>query len=61
MNQKTTDADTKWESRVKEFESRMRAAEERVKREKQGAKERVNELEKQIKYTACDFSSATLC
>ena len=49
MNQKTTVADNKWEARVKEYESRLRAAEERVKRERQGAKERVNELETTIK------------
>jgi Micro-tubular organiser Mto1 C-term Mto2-binding region len=55
MNQKTTEVDTKWESRVKEFESRMKAAEEKVKRERQGAKERVNELEKQVKYAASIF------
>ncbi|KAI0052262.1 hypothetical protein FA95DRAFT_1533022 [Auriscalpium vulgare] len=49
MNQKTTAADTKWEARVKEYESRLRAAEEKVKREKQGYKERVLELETQLK------------
>lgn len=50
MNQKTTVADSKWEARVKEYESRIKAAEERVKRERQGAKERVAELETNIKY-----------
>ena len=49
MNQKTTAADSKWEARVKEYESRLRAAEEKVKRERQGYKERVVELETQIK------------
>ncbi|KAI9464786.1 hypothetical protein F5148DRAFT_1209689 [Russula earlei] len=49
MNQKTTAADSKWEARVKEYETRLRAAEERVKRERQGYKERVLELENQIK------------
>ena len=50
MNQKTTVADSKWEARVKEYETRLRAAEEKVKREKQGYKERVVELENQLKY-----------
>jgi multidrug resistance efflux pump len=49
MNQKTTAADSKWEARVKEYEARLRAAEEKVKRERQGYKERVVELETQIK------------
>ncbi|KAH9994662.1 hypothetical protein BJV77DRAFT_994017 [Russula vinacea] len=49
MNQKTTAADNKWEARVKEYETRLRAAEEKVKRERQGYKERVLELENQIK------------
>jgi hypothetical protein len=50
MNLKTTAADSKWEARVKEYESRLRTAEEKVKRERQGYKERVVELETQIKY-----------
>jgi len=45
MNEKTSTADNKWEARVKEYETRLRAAEERVKRERQGGKERINELE----------------
>uniref|UniRef100_A0A0W0F3I1 Mto1-like Mto2p-binding domain-containing protein n=1 Tax=Moniliophthora roreri TaxID=221103 RepID=A0A0W0F3I1_MONRR len=49
MNQKSTAADAKWEARVKEYETRLKAAEERVKRERQGGKERVAELETQIK------------
>jgi chromosome segregation ATPase len=52
MNQKTTAADSKWEARVKEYETRLRAAEEKVKRERQGYKERVLELENQIKYAS---------
>ena len=35
----------KWAARIKELELRCKAAEERVKRERQGAKERVTELE----------------
>ncbi|GAA5885923.1 hypothetical protein JCM3774_003777, partial [Rhodotorula dairenensis] len=38
-------AEAKWEARVRELEQRVRAAEEKVKRERQGAKERVAELE----------------
>ncbi len=52
MNQKTTVADGKWEARVKEYENRLRAAEEKVKRERQGYKERVLELENQIRYVS---------
>lgn len=49
MSQKTASADNKWEARVKEYESRLKAAEERVKRERQGSKERVAELENNLK------------
>ncbi|KAG8219163.1 hypothetical protein J3R82DRAFT_4931 [Butyriboletus roseoflavus] len=49
LNQKTSTADTKWEARVKEYETRLRVAEEKYKRERQGSKERVLELETQIK------------
>lgn len=49
MNQKTSTADAKWEARVKEYEARLKAAEEKYKRERQGNKERVLELENQIK------------
>ncbi|KAH9003339.1 hypothetical protein EDB86DRAFT_2826505 [Lactarius hatsudake] len=52
MNQKTTVADGKWEARVKEYENRLRAAEEKVKRERQGYKERVLELENQIRHAS---------
>ncbi|KAG8833328.1 hypothetical protein FRC17_010860 [Serendipita sp. 399] len=48
MNEKTVSADTKWEARVREYEARLKAAEERVKRERQGGKERINELEANI-------------
>ncbi len=58
MNQKTSAADSKWEARVKEYETRLRAAEEKVKREKQGFKERVVELETQIKYV---FLASSRC
>ena len=50
MNQKNASADNKWEVRVKEYESRLKAAEERVKRERQGSKERVAELENNLKF-----------
>ncbi|KAL0569917.1 hypothetical protein V5O48_012048 [Marasmius crinis-equi] len=49
MNQKSVVADSKWEARVKEYETRLKAAEERVKRERQGGKERVAELENNVK------------
>ncbi|KAF8352161.1 hypothetical protein F5887DRAFT_1057800 [Amanita rubescens] len=49
MNQRTTTADTKWEVRVKEYEARLKAAEERVKIERQGSKDRIAEMEKNIK------------
>ena len=50
MNEKTSAVDNKWEARVKEYESRLRVAEERVKRERQGGKERINELEAHVAY-----------
>ena len=56
VNQKTAAADTKWEARVKEYETRLKAAEEKVKREKQGGKERAQELDNQLKYVSVDPS-----
>jgi predicted nucleic acid-binding Zn-ribbon protein len=50
LNQKSMLTDGKWEARVKEYEARLKAAEERVKRERQGAKERVLELENSLKW-----------
>ncbi|KAJ3509684.1 hypothetical protein NLJ89_g5089 [Agrocybe chaxingu] len=49
LSQKNSSADSKWEARVKEYEARLKAAEERVKRERQGSKERVVELENNLK------------
>ncbi|KAJ8519236.1 hypothetical protein ONZ45_g3793 [Pleurotus djamor] len=49
MNQKNASADTKWEARVKEYEARLKAAEEKYKRERQGGKERISELETNMK------------
>ncbi|KAG1807556.1 hypothetical protein EV424DRAFT_1427466 [Suillus variegatus] len=49
INQKTTTADQKWEARVKEYETRLKAGEEKYKRERQGTKERVLELENQLR------------
>ena len=49
INQKNAMADSKWEARVKEYEARLKAAEERVKRERQGSKERVAELENNLR------------
>ncbi|KAG2348231.1 hypothetical protein BDR05DRAFT_506813 [Suillus weaverae] len=44
-----TTADQKWEARVKEYETRLKAGEEKYKRERQGAKERVLEFENQMR------------
>ena len=55
MSQKTMSADSKWEARVKEYEARLKAAEERVKRERQGSKERVAELENNLKCVVVPF------
>ena len=38
-----------FEDDVKEYEARLKAAEERVKRERQGSKERIAELENNLK------------
>ncbi|KAG5645975.1 hypothetical protein DXG03_004767 [Asterophora parasitica] len=58
MNQKSAAADAKWEARVKEYEARLKAAEERVKRERQGSKERVAELESNLKSIQRQFEVA---
>jgi len=58
MNQKSATADAKWEARVKEYEARLKAAEERVKRERQGSKERVAELENNLKGIQRQFDLA---
>lgn len=42
-------AETKWEARVKEYETRLRAAGEKIKAEKQGGKERALQLEAQVR------------
>ena len=62
MNQKNIAADGRWEARVKEYEARLKAAEERVKRERQGSKERVLELENNLKwaFSCCDLASTLL-
>ncbi|KAF8066862.1 hypothetical protein FPV67DRAFT_1417467 [Lyophyllum atratum] len=57
-NQKSALADAKWEARVKEYEARLKAAEERVKRERQGGKERVAELENNLKSIQRQFELA---
>jgi len=46
MNQKNMNTDNKWEACVKEYKLQLKAAEEWVKREQQGSKERVAKLEK---------------
>ena len=50
IKQKASIAEGKWEARVKEYEARIRASEERTKRERQGGKERAAELENQVKF-----------
>ena len=62
MNQKNIAADGRWEARVKEYEARLKAAEERVKRERQGSKERVLELENNLKwaFSCCGLASTLL-
>ncbi|EST05588.1 hypothetical protein PSEUBRA_005278 [Kalmanozyma brasiliensis GHG001] len=49
----------KWAARIKELELRCKAAEERVKRERQGAKERVAELEEIRRKLEKDLEAAT--
>lgn len=49
MNQKVTASDDKWEARVKEYEARQKVMQEQVKRERQGGKERISELEGTVK------------
>lgn len=44
------EAEKKWEARVKEYQARIREAEEKLKRERQGGKERIGELESNSKY-----------
>jgi chromosome segregation ATPase len=50
LAEKYLTAEQKWEARVKEYESRMKAGDERIRRERQGAKERLNELETHVKW-----------
>ncbi|SNX84315.1 related to Myosin heavy chain [Melanopsichium pennsylvanicum] len=49
----------KWAARIKELELRCKAAEERVKRERQGAKERVAELEEIRRKLEKELDAAT--
>jgi TolA-binding protein len=49
MQQRTGQAENKWEARVREYENRLRIAGEKIKTEKQGGKERAMQLEGQIK------------
>lgn len=45
---KMSTAESRWDVRVKEYESRLKAAEEKVKAEKQGGKERAAQLDMQV-------------
>jgi len=49
VNQRTASVDQKWEARMKEYEMRLKAGEEKYKCERQGVKERVLELENQLR------------
>jgi hypothetical protein len=48
QNDRTGAAELKWEARIKEYERLLKEANEKFKRERQGAKERVAELENNI-------------
>lgn len=48
-------AEGKWEARLKELEQRLKLAEEKLKRERQGAKERVAELQATVKSVIFSF------
>ncbi|BEI86402.1 hypothetical protein CcaverHIS002_0606890 [Cutaneotrichosporon cavernicola] len=48
-SERASGAEGKWEARVKEYESRLRIAGEKVKAEKQGGKERARQLEDQVR------------
>lgn len=50
QNDRTGSAEMKWEARIKEYERLLKEANEKFKRERQGAKERVVELEATIKF-----------
>lgn len=50
QSDRTGNAETKWEARIKEYERLLKEANEKFKRERQGAKERVSELEATIKF-----------
>lgn len=49
QSDRTGAAEMKWEARIKEYERLLKEANEKFKRERQGAKERVSELEATIK------------
>ncbi|CAO1635015.1 unnamed protein product [Parajaminaea phylloscopi] len=55
---KYSSAETKWQARIHELEARVRAAEEKVKRERQGAKERVAEQQEQRRKLERDVQDA---
>ena len=52
-------AEGKWEARLKELEMRAKASDERVRREREGAKERVKELGESIKCVCLSPSSSS--
>lgn len=55
---KYNQGESKWLARIKELEARCKAAEEKVKRERQGAKERVAEQQEQRRKLEADVEAA---
>lgn len=54
---KVSVAEGKWEARLRELETRLRVAEEKLKRERQGAKEKVDDLAATIECVSFPLSS----
>lgn len=54
-------AESRWDVRVKEYESRLKAAEEKVKAEKQGGKERAAQLDMQVEQVQLSQSVCCRC
>lgn len=52
INGKTGEANAKWEARVREYENLLKRAEERYKKERQGSKEAVRDMDGTIKWVS---------
>lgn len=61
QHDRTGNAEVKWEARIKEYERLLKEANEKFKRERQGAKERVSELEATIRYNHFPCRRWQLC